>query len=277
MNNHDMNDQDTHDRGTTTHGRRSTGRWLGLVIGGVAVGAAAIGVVGALDDAPFGGSAGSVPRQTPVNADAPIRTITVTGSGTASAVPDAATISLGVETTAAEANAALDAANEKAQVLLDLLDEFGVESQDIQTSNLSLYPRYDDNGRVITGYTASNQLTVTLRDLDKAGEVLDAAAGFVGNEIRFNGISFFIEDTDEVSSAARADAMDDAKARAEDYATAAGVSLGDVVTISEVAVSSPIPYPMYAADSAGGAESVPIAPGEAEQGVTVTVVYEIAS
>ncbi len=77
----------------------------------------------------------------------------------------------------------------------------------------------------ITGYTASNQLSVTLRDLDRAGEVLDAAAALVGNEIRFNGISFFVDDTTAVESDARTDAIEDARRSADDYAAAAGVEV----------------------------------------------------
>ena len=253
-----------------------TARWAGIALGGVAVGALAVAAVGAFGGGPDGGSARTSPHQVVVNPEAPIRTITVTGTGTASATPDAATISLGVEVSAAESGAALDQANAKAQVLLDVLAEFGVEEKDVQTSNLSIYPRYDDMGRSITGYTASNQLTVTLRDLDRAGEVLDASAALVGNEIRFNGISFFVDDTTAMESDARTDAVEDARRSADDYAAAAGVQVGDVVSISESSVSSPMPYLDYARDSAAGAESaVPIAPGEVDQQVTVTVVYEI--
>ncbi|MFZ1490431.1 MAG: SIMPL domain-containing protein [Ilumatobacteraceae bacterium] len=268
----------------------ATARWVGLVVGGVALGAAAVGIVAAVDDGPESSDA-STPATAGANQVAespagtgdsgdstsrPLRTITVSGVGTATGTPDTARVWLGVEVQAASANEALDGANEKAAALLAVLEGSGIEAADVQTSNVSLYPRYDNNGRNILGYVASNDLTVVVRDLDRLGGVLDAAAGLIGNEIRFGGISLYVDDTDALESEARGAAVADARAAADEYATAAGVELGQVISISEV--STPTPSPIFVDEAAGAdsAESVPIAAGSQEYSMTITVVYEIA-
>lgn len=264
--------------------RAGRGRWFGLIASGVALGAVAVGIVALTNDGPSPSEA-SVPAGSQPSTgtqsgdtDTPTRTISVSGEGKVTIVPDTATIYLGVQTDADTANGALKAANEKAQTLITVLKALNIDEKDIQTSNVSLWPRYDNLGRKIIGYTSTNDLTVKIRKLDTAGDVLQAAAGYVGDEIRFNGISFSLDDTSAAMSDARKAAIADAKKRAEDYAGAAGVSVGAVVAISEV--SAPVPYPVYrgaeyaAADTAAG--SVPIQAGTQEYSITVTVVYEIA-
>lgn len=257
--------------------RRTRGRWMAVVLGGAVIGLLAIVVVGAIDDAPHDGDAGvRTPAATDSGNDGIIeRTITVVGQGSATAPPDAAQVRLGVEVTAGTANDAIDGANEGAAKILDLVEGAGVADTDVQTTDVSVYPQYGNDGRTITGYVASNRVMATVRDLDRIGGLLDAAAGIVGNDIRIEGITFFLDDTSKVDSEARVDAMADARSRAEEYATAAGIELGDVMSISETS-SQVSPMPMYAYDEAAGAsDSVPIATGETETSATVTVVFAI--
>lgn len=256
-------------------------RWIGLVVGGVALGAAAVAIVAAVDDgpAPSDASTPAVARPAQESGESTARrTITVSGRGTATGTPDTADVWIGVQSEARTANAALDGANESAAALLAVLEGAGIDEADIRTTSVSLYPRYDNSGRLIVGYVASNDLTVTVRELDRLGRVLDAATGLVGDNIRIGGVSLYIDDTDTLESEARADAIADARQSADEYAAAAGVEVGQVLSISEVTTPVvPSPYAYDLADAEGGrADEVPIAPGSQELELSVTVVYEIA-
>jgi len=119
---------------------------------------------------------------------------------------------------------------------------------------------------------------VTIRKLGDAGTIIDAAAALVGNEINIGGISFYVNDTEAVIGAARAAAITNAKARADQYAGAANAKVGAVMTISEVSspVTGPIYYQMAAADRAGATpSSTPVSPGTQDLTIDVTVVYEL--
>lgn len=259
-------------------------RWIGLVVAGVVLGAAAVAIVAAVDDGPAPSEASTPAAARPAQDSggagetAPKRTITVSGLGTATGTPDTADVWIGVQAEATTANAALDEANERAATLLEVLTGAGIDAADIQTTNVSLYPTYDNEGRRIVGYTASNDLSVTVRDLDQLGKVLDAATGLVGDAIRIGGISLYVDDTEALESEARTDAIADARRSADEYAAAAGVEVGQVLSISEVTtpvVPSPYAYDLAAGDGARSDE-VPIAAGSQEYSLTVTVVYEIA-
>lgn len=213
-----------------------------------------------------------------VAADAPA-TISVTGEGRVEAVPDMATISLGVTSEAATANAAMAANSDGVRAVIERLKAAGIEDRDIQTSGLSLGPRYD-YGRsdgtppVIVGYTASNMVTVRVRALDTLGPVLDGAVSDGANTL--NGLSFGIAENDEALDAARRRAVAEARRKAELYADAAGVALGPLLSISESGgYAPPMPMAMAEASFAKGAD-VPVAPGEVSLAASVTVVYEIS-
>jgi uncharacterized protein YggE len=259
-------------------------RWAWAVGAAFVAGVVAVGVVAAIDDGPDpadaqetttttatgGGSAGTTSSDT-------LRTVTVTADGTASGTPDTAIVQLGVHTRAESANEALDLANQKATDLLAALDFGGVEKEDITTTNVFVYPQYGNDGRQITGYEAGNTVSVKIRDIENAGTIIDATAGVVGDEIVLEGVSFTIDDTGPLREAARADALTNAKAQAEQLASASGLSLGDVVSIVEGSVPE---IPIFraetaAADAAGG--SVPLEPGQQELNLAVTVVYELTS
>jgi uncharacterized protein YggE len=203
-------------------------------------------------------------------------TITVTGEGVVHAAPDMATLSMGVSTEGESAQAALGANSEQLAAVLARLKAAGIEDRDIQTSGLSLGPRYDysSSGEApkTTGYVASNMVTVRVRALGSLGEVLDKAVADGANAL--NGVTFGLQDPNPSIDAARRLAIADALYRAKLYAEAAGVNLGKVVKIDEAnGFSRPMPTEM-----AGFAKSadVPVAAGELDISATVTVIYEIA-
>lgn len=204
------------------------------------------------------------------------RFLTVTGEGRVASAPDMATINLGVQRDARDAGAAMAAASEAAAGVLATLEAAGIEGKDIQTTRIGLDPRYarqNDNAPPrITGYVASNDLVVRVRDLTVLGSVLDAVVSEGANS--FRGISFGMSDPSALASEARTAAVWDAAARAETLATAAGLTLGGIHTLSE-AGSGQVPQPMMR--SAMMAEAaVPVAAGEVEVTARVTVVYRIA-
>lgn len=206
----------------------------------------------------------------------PPATITVTGEGHVASAPDMATINIGVTTEARSASEALTANSTELAKVLENLKGAGIESRDIQTSGLTLNPRwqYEQSGSSgkITGYVASNGVTVRVRALDSLGGVLDAAVREGANTL--NGIEFGLAEPGPVMDEARKLAVADARRRAELLVGAAGVKLGRIVTISEGGGYAP-PMPMYRAEAAAAAP-VPVAAGEIGTASSVTVVWELA-
>jgi len=200
--------------------------------------------------------------------------ITAQGVGKVSGTPDVVTIALGVETRSSSAQSALDDNNKLAADTIAVLKDSGVAPEDVQTSQLSVNPTYDDKGTV-TGYQVTNMVTAKLRDIGKAGAVIDAAGKSAGDAIRVQQLSFAIDDDSAPRAAARADAVKRAQAQAKQLADAAGVALGSIHSITETAAPNPTVYPAMAAADAAGA-SVPIEAGSVQLSVTVQVVYEIA-
>lgn len=206
-----------------------------------------------------------------------LRQITVTGEGRVAAAPDMATLRLGAAAEAKEAGEALRQTSDITQRILDRLGEAGIEARDIQTSGLSLSPlrqNYREGTAEtpgIAGYAASNGVTVRLRDLDRLGEVLDAVVSDGANTL--DGLSFGLQEPRPLMDEARQLAVADARAKAELYAKAAGVTLGAVQSLVERGGGSPGPY-MAEMSMARG--SVPVAAGELDVSADVQIVYEIA-
>ena len=205
-----------------------------------------------------------------------LRVLTVTGEGRVSSAPDMATVNLGVQRDARDAGAAMAAASEAAAAVLETLGAAGIEARDIQTTRIGLDPRYarqtDNSPPRITGYIASNDLSVRVRNLETLGAVLDAVVAEGANS--FRGLSFGVDDSTALSKAAREAAVRDATARAETLSEAAGVTLGPIQSISESG-GSIAPQPMMR--GAMMAESaVPVAEGEIDVMARVTIVYAIA-
>ena len=206
-----------------------------------------------------------------------LRTLTVNGTGRAFLTPDIAYISVGVHTEGPDAAQAVTSNNVNSLKVADALEDFGIEPEDIRTTNFSIYPQqqYDQDGK-LTGviYVVDNTVFVTLRDLDQIGDVFNAVVEAGANNI--NSVQFDVEDKSESLSEARDDAVEDAQSQADELAKAAGVGLGPVQNISTF--SSGIPYPIIGGKGGGAmaAEvSVPISPGQMIVTVEVHMIYEI--
>lgn len=206
-------------------------------------------------------------------------TVTVAGTGRVVGTPDVLRLDLGVQRTGDNVNAALNAANGDIRKIKTALAKHGVADKDIQTSQLSINPHWEDNGKTSTvkGYDVFQSLTVKLRKLDDAGSAISDAADAGGNATRINGVSFDIEDNQKMIEQARNAAFADAKAKAEQYARLAGKDLGSVSSVSESTDGGgPVPYPMAMADSAASAKSsVPIEAGSQQVSIDSTVVWEL--
>lgn len=202
-------------------------------------------------------------------------TLSVTGNGVATGVPDMATISMGVQEEARDAQDAMDMVAIGINAVLASLETAGIEAKDVQTSQISLYPIWNNGnglgGRKVTGFTASVSLSVMLRDLDNMGAVLAEVVAVGGN--RFQGVSLGFQDTSAMEAEARGLAVADARMKAEQLANAAGVALGDIVSISEGgSFAAPV---MQRAEMAMMADTMQIARGESSVSQSVTMVFEI--
>ena len=205
--------------------------------------------------------------------------ISVMGYGTVYAVPEIAYINMGVRSTGDSVSDALELNNNQAQAIKDTLVSQGVEEKDIQTSSFSIYPQsdYDYQGSITrTYFSVENNVYVTVRDLQNLGVTLDAVAKSGANSIY--GISFDVEDKTDEQTAARQLAVDSARTQAQELAAAAGKELGEILEISTV-YNYPTSYYEYGLGGGGAdyayAGSVPIASGQIQIDVNVTMTFEI--
>ena len=210
------------------------------------------------------------------NSIQPETTLNISATASQSAAPDIAYLSGGVTT---EARTAAEAIRQNAADMAGVyaaLERAGLDEADIQTSNFSLNPRYNypqNSERQLVGYTASNQLRVTVRDMDKVGAVIDAMVAQGGNT--FSGVQFGVEDPSELLDAARRDAMRDAMARAELFADVAGLNVARIVTISEYTDSAPSPQPIMMRAAVMEDAATQISGGELSFSATVNVLFEL--
>lgn len=218
-----------------------------------------------------------------VSCSTPVRTsaqdapsITAKGLGRVTGIPDTVVITLGVETESQQASEALTANNDRTNALIDLLKQAGVAEEDIQTSQFSIFPRFDDEGRAITGYTVTNLLTARVGEDVDAGELIDAAAAAAGNDVRVQSVRFEIDDKGSLFAEARADAVEQARAQAVQLADAAGVELGGVRSITESSTAEPPMPPLPQTDARAEASAVPLERGSEEITLEVEVIYDIA-
>ena len=204
------------------------------------------------------------------------RVITVRGTGLVQGTPDVLELLLGVDTRGKSAGEALAENSKRTFGVLEVLDDAGVDPKFVQTSNLSISPVYDDDGEIVIAYAVSNHVVAELHDLNKAGEVIDAATKAAGNQIVVQGLYFEIDDNSALVAKARTDAVKRAKAQAEQLAEAAGVKLGALQSLVED--STPVGPPIEAkaaAPSSAGDAAPPIQPGTETLSVDVTLVYAI--
>jgi uncharacterized protein YggE len=203
----------------------------------------------------------------------PIGTISVTGEAQLSVPPDLAQIDGGVTTEAKTAREASEANNAAMGKVLLALKGGGIDEKDFQTSRLSLQPQYAPNRsgpNAVTGYQASNHVTVKLHDVSKVAQVIDMLVAAGANNI--GGINFMVSAASKLLDDAREQAIADARRKAEIYAKAAGVVLGSPISISEEGSPAPMPFRKMAA---GMAASAPVAQGEETLQVTVNVSWAI--
>ena len=206
------------------------------------------------------------------------RTIDVVGTGQVRGTPDVLGLSLGVSTRAHSAGEALSHNSELTHKVIAVLRLAGVDEKDVQTSDLSISPVYDNDGNNIIAYGVTNTVAATLRDLDKAGGIVDAATKVAGDEIIVNSLAFSFDDNSVLVAQARADAVKRAKAQAEQLAKAAGVQLGNVLTISESSTpQGPVVEAAAPKQAAGSSDAAPpIQPGSESLSVSVSLSYEIS-
>jgi uncharacterized protein len=219
---------------------------------------------------------------TTVNQAAPVpqRTISVSGKGTAYLTPDLAFLYLGVHTEKLTAAEAVAENNTQTEKVIQALKDFGIDEKDIRTTNFSIWPmdKYDPATGQPTGektYVVDNTVYVTLREIDRLGDLLDTIVSAGANTV--NSIQFDVADKDAALKDARAEAVKDAAAKAQELAAAAGLQLGELQTVSFV--DSPV-YPIFDGRGGGGAAeaaaaAVPIQPGQLTFDVVVNVTYAI--
>ncbi len=206
------------------------------------------------------------------------RSITVVGIGKVTGKPDIARVTVGIETQASSLQKAVDENKVKMNSLLDTLKQLGLADKDIRTSNYSVYTERVSSPTASAEvsadqmiYHVTNQVDVTVRDVNRIGEVLDKAVAAGANNIY--GVTFSVEDTAKLEADARAKAVADAKLRAEELAQLNGLQLGEVLTVSEVVGGSA--YPMYR-DAVGlGGGGTPVQPGELEMSMSVQIAYAV--
>jgi uncharacterized protein len=202
------------------------------------------------------------------------RMITVTGVASAAAAPDRASITTGVLTDAKSARDALTRNSVAMKKLLDGLKALGIEPKDIQTAAVQINPAYSEGTPrpQIIGYQAVNQVVIIVRDMKRLGEVLDQAITLGANQM--NGIAFEVSNADTLVDTARKAAVADARRKAELFATAAGASLGGVLSISEHQ-SAPQPYVAQAQRTRAMKVDVPVEGGSVDLQAQVTVVWAL--
>lgn len=225
--------------------------------------------------------AGSVHTPGPASADPrdpAEQGVIVSGLGKVSGTPDVLRVQLGVEVRRDDVSAALRDANAIQNRVRSAVRSDGVDSKDIQTADVSLYPSYTGKGAP-NGYTVNQTLTVKLRNLSRAGRTIGDAVTAGGNAARVQGVSFALEDNAALLEQARDAAYGEARKKAERYAQLSGRALGQVELVSEQAPdgSQPIPYARadMAAPAAPGSSEVPIDAGQSQVSVSVTVRWSL--
>jgi uncharacterized protein YggE len=219
------------------------------------------------------------PAATSQNGQPDVRTLSVAGSGQSYLAPDIAYIYIGVHTEKQTAAEAVDENNSQTQKLIQAIQDFGIDAKDIRTTNFSIWPmdQFDPATGRPTGektYAVDNTVYVTVRELDRLGDLLDTAVQAGANTV--NSVQFDVADKDAALKEARIDAMKDAETQAKELAEAAGLTLGEVRSINFVDNQ----YPIFDGKGGGGgaaaeAAAVPIQPGQLTFTVTVNITYAI--
>ena len=239
--------------------------------------------LGALMLAGSAAAASAQTAATPVVAENLFRatTLNLSAYGESTVAPDKATIMLGVQTDAPTAEAAIRENANKMSRVIAALKRGGLTDREIQTSNLSLNPQYVYQENLpprLTGYQASNQVIVTVRQLSRLGQIVDATVNAGADNV--GGISFSVENVDEPENRARLQAVQNLRAKADLYAQAMGYRVARLVTLNEGSsyMPSPPPMPMMArAEMAQKYDSATqVSPGELKMRVDISATFELA-
>jgi len=222
-------------------------------------------------------------QSTPVPGAEPVRTISVSGTGTVMIDPDTARLDLGVVSNDESLEIAQTEVSEGLASITTVLTDAGIAPEDIATTTYTVYPvpEYDRDGNYvgIERYEVSSGFSIVIRDIESVGTILDAAVEAGANNVW--GVSFYVEDPSSAASQARSQAVDDARAKADELATASGMVVTNVVSITET--SAPPPMPLDYDLGRGGADmvaseaaaAVPVSPGQSEVRVDLQITFEI--
>jgi uncharacterized protein YggE len=223
-------------------------------------------------------SAAALPAHAADDAAFRATTLNLSASGESKVAPDLATITLGVQTDGATAAGAMSANAAQMTKVIAALKKAGIAERDIQTSNLSVNPQYvyvENNPPKLSGYQASNQVTIQVRDLTKLGQTVDATVNAGATNV--GGISFGLQDPQAAEDKARLDAVKALQAKADLYARATGYKIVRLVSLGEGGGYTPAPpMPMYAMAKMERADSSPVSAGELKVRVDVSATYELA-
>lgn len=207
--------------------------------------------------------------------------IWVTGIGKINIEPDLAVVSVGVETESKTVTLARDKAATAMAAVVKTLKSYGLADTDIQTRSFNIYPKYDyhrDRGQIFVGYTVRNEAAIKIRDLDEVGPIIDAVADAGGDAARINGISFTLENQTPFMARLREMAVTDALEKAAHFAELIGVSVGNIIFISEGNQSTPMVSPIAGRRMAMEAMAAPtteISGGELQLSMSVQAVFDI--
>jgi uncharacterized protein YggE len=227
------------------------------------------------------GSAGGALAQTAATSAAGAvfnaTTLSLSADGEVSRRPDMATITLGVQTDAPTAAEALRLNAVRMNQVIAAIKRGGVADRDIQTSGLNLNPQYVYQENLpprLTGYQASNQVTIIVRDLTRLGQAVDASVNAGASNV--GGVAFGLQDSDAAEDAARLEAVKALQAKAGLYAQATGYRVARLVTLSEGGgYNPPAPMPIMAMARMDKAESTPVEAGELKVRIDITATFEL--
>jgi uncharacterized protein YggE len=238
----------------------------------VAMAVLAVSTVGAA------GTGAAHADSTPTPTSQPSHSITAVGDGVVEGTPNVLELELGVTTRDPSAATALAHNSELAVRVIGELRNAGVADKDVQTSDLSITPNVSGSGNRVDGYEVDNTVTAKIRDVNKAGDIVDAATKVSSNEIVVRNLSFSFDDNSSMVAAARTLAVKRAQDQAHQLADAAGVALGVLDSISSTSVPVGPPPESSGARATPGAAAAPtppVNPGSQTVSVEVTLVYQI--
>jgi len=203
-------------------------------------------------------------------------TISFTGEGKVYTTPDIVFVDFSVVTQGADINNVQEDNTKKMNKVIDFLKGFGIEEKDIKTTNYNLYPQYTyENNQIpqIMGYQISQTLSVKIRKIDQAGEILKKVVNTGINQV--NSFYFGVENDEAAKEQAREIAIEEAKKKAEKLASQIGIKLGKIIGFSDNSNNYPVMYDSYKAYGMGRGGTPNIQAGENEITINVTLIYEI--